>query len=535
MTHKKWTLLVYVTLVALLMVPVVAAAQPTLQDPDEQEPYEAPAEVMAVEADLAAGFYYQGLLTERGSPVNGTRQMEFRLYNASSGGSQVGSTKTMNVSVSKGQFNVALTWGANEIDGKALWLRVRAKDGGGTWRDLGRKRIRAVPYAMSLYPGAKVIKSGSGNDVLYLEAKGTDFALRAIARHGSYDGVYATGGDDGLYGVTTGATANNVGVYGYAGASTGAARGGHFYSRNGIGLYAMSDRLEGVYGRSDKHDGVTGRSKVAGKSGVYGYSEKGHGVYGRAGDVNGYGVWGQNNNSKGVGVAGFMGGYAPADLTAGWWKPAGLFGGRNGVVGLTKETGGVGVVAECTATSGSGCRGIHARTNSTTGWAGKFDGSGNGIYISVPSGKKGLQVASGTKSAVVGTSDGSRLLYTEEATEVWFADYGFGRLQDGLAVVSIDSVFAQTVNLEEPYHVFIQAYGNAELYVANRTSAQFEVHLRDGDPNVEFSYRLVASRLGYEGQRLERAPEADSDPNLYPEKRTELEAQAALSNGWVLP
>ena len=38
MTHKKWTWLVFVTLVALLMVPVMAAAQPTLQDPDEQEP-----------------------------------------------------------------------------------------------------------------------------------------------------------------------------------------------------------------------------------------------------------------------------------------------------------------------------------------------------------------------------------------------------------------------------------------------------------------------------------------------------------------
>ncbi len=73
--------------------------------------------------------------------------------------------------------------------------------------------------------------------------------------------------------------------------------------------------------------------------------------------------------------------------------------------------------------------------------------------------------------------------------------------------------------------MFIQVYGNAEVYVANRTSTQFQVHLRDGDPNVEFSYRIVAKRLEYEGQRLERAPWADNDSNLYPEKRAVWEAQ----------
>ena len=39
---------------------------------------------------------------------------------------------------------------------------------------------------------------------------------------------------------------------------------------------------------------------------------------------------------------------------------------------------------------------------------------------------------------------------------------------------------------------------------------------RAGDPEVEFSYRLVATRRGYEGKRLEHAAWADNDPNLYP-------------------
>jgi len=146
----------------------------------------------------------------------------------------------------------------------------------------------------------------------------------------------------------------------------------------------------------------------------------------------------------------------------------------------------------------------------------------------VPAGKAGLTVANGSKPAVVPTADGARLLYAEEATEVWFADYGFGELQDGAAVMPIDPIFAQTVNLDEPYYVFVQVYGDASVYVSECMPGQFEVRLREGDGNAVFSYRLVARRLGYEGQRLERAPWADDDPNLYPEKGMEWEAQEEL-------
>jgi hypothetical protein len=176
------------------------------------------------------------------------------------------------------------------------------------------------------------------------------------------------------------------------------------------------------------------------------------------------------------------------------------------VVGITKASNGYAVFGRDTGSLG--------------GWAGVFlSDNGAGVYISAPSGNTGLTVASGTKNAVVATDEGSRLLYSEESTEVWFSDYGFGQLQDGLAVVTIDPVFAQTVNLAEPYHVFAQVYGDAEVYVSGRTPEQFEVRLRDGDPGTEFSYRIVARRLGYEKDRLAPAPWADHDPNLYPDRQ----------------
>jgi len=185
-----------------------------------------------------------------------------------------------------------------------------------------------------------------------------------------------------------------------------------------------------------------------------------------------------------------------------------------GVYGVSDSSSGRGVHGYASATTGS-TTGVWGSVRSPDGWAGRFTSDyGKGVYISVPVGKIGLTVASGTKNAVVATDDGARLLYVEEATEVWFADYGFGALEDGVAVIPIDPLFAQTVNLDEPYLVFVQAYGDAESYVSDLGPEGFVVRSREGHANAGFSYRVVARRLGYEGARLARAPWADEDPNL---------------------
>jgi DNA-binding transcriptional LysR family regulator len=82
--------------------------------------------------------------------------------------------------------------------------------------------------------------------------------------------------------------------------------------------------------------------------------------------------------------------------------------------------------------------------------------------------------------------------------------------------VTIDPMFAQTVNLEAGYHVFIQVYGDASVFVTDRTPETFTVRLREGQPDVEFSYRIVAKRLGFEDLRLAVA----ADPTLAREAGT---------------
>ena len=111
---------------------------------------------------------------------------------------------------------------------------------------------------------------------------------------------------------------------------------------------------------------------------------------------------------------------------------------------------------------------------------------------------------SGTKSASVSVQNEQRLMYAIESPEVWFEDFGIGTLKDGQAVVSIDPLFASTVNLDD-YHVFLTPLGDCQgLYVADKTSTSFEVHeLGGGNANVSFDYRIVAHRLGHETARLE--------------------------------
>ncbi|NLD42227.1 MAG: hypothetical protein GX657_01905 [Chloroflexi bacterium] len=540
----------FVLLVAMALMPMASAllAQgPEGEVPLPQAEAEGPAisgdAAFAVDAsalpdatDLGNGFYYQGILTESGVPVTGNRAMEFRLWDAAIGGAAVGGTLTPTVSVNRGQFTVVLTW-PNAFTGKALWLGVRAKDSLGTWRDLGRRQILAVPYATSLMPGARVDGTGSGNS-LTVTSSGSAYPLRAIATGASYDGVWGTGTNQGVYGDTTGSGAYDSGVFGGSWATSGAAKGGYFYSYRGIGVYGVSDTVEGVYGYAPNHDGVTGRSSVAGRSGVYGYSVNGYGVSARtdAGPaaVNAFstatsgvhhGVLGATSSAGGAGVVGLHPDYSVADKTS-FWMPAGLFAGTNGVIGLTKTSGGYGVIGWSQAASAgagvyaynqsAGGQALYAYNGNANGWAAQMYSADDGLYISVPAGRVGYQVVNGTKTAVVATDQGARALYSEESAEVWFTDYGFGQLVDGAATVPIDPLFAQTVNLAEPYHVFLQANGAAAIYLETTAKDHFTVRLLTGDPSVTFSYRLVALRLGFEGQRLGAAPWADSDPNLFP-------------------
>ena len=337
-------------------------------------------------AALGTSFTYQGQLKKDGNPVNVNCDFQFSLWDASSGGAQIGSAQTKaNVAVSNGLFTTSLDFGS-VFTGNARWLAiaVRCPAGSGSYTTLSpRQALTAAPYALGLRPGANVTGDISGSILI----------VRNTAA-----GVFSTG----MYGQSD-STAGS-GVYGYASAASGAAYGVKGFSNSpaGTGVYGLSNTSgTGVFGVSSTGDGVRGQSGGANKSGVYGVNTgSGFGVYGEsvgsggAGvyaigswrGVVGYatatsganiGVYGESASSGGVGV------YA----TASW----------RGVVGYATATSGanIGVYGESASTSGTGVYGVN--TSSGTGVTGSSS-TGDGV--------RG-QSSGANKSGVYGVNTGS--------------------------------------------------------------------------------------------------------------------------------
>jgi hypothetical protein len=426
-------------------------------------------------------FTYQGLLKSSGSPYNGTCDFQFRLYQSESGSDlAAGPLTDSGVAVSNGLFSAPIAqanWGPQ----RWLEISVRCPAGSGNYVTLTpREKITAAPYANSLRPGAQIAAvDDAGNTVGQVFI--ADFTYAMIDAWSFYTRTPA------LLGNAVGNT-DATGVVGHA---TKYGLANHNYGVMGLASRGSESALAARPVASYDAGGA-----FAGPNGVIGLASA-------EDSTDGYGVVGITTGTSGAGVYG----YASA------------------------ATGGTGVYGSAT---GIGSHAVEGYADTTGGWAGFFTSNAGGVRISAPAGYSGLTVIGGTKSAVVPTGSGARQLYTEESTQVWFSDYGFGKLDKGAAVVPIDPLFAQTVSLTEPYHVFVQSYGDADLYVTNRTAASFEVRLHgSGDAAVEFSYRVVALRKGYETARLAAAPWADDDPNLYPGKQPSAapKLQQQVQNG----
>ncbi len=314
-------------------------------------PSSAPGNVSAL-APLGTAFTYQGQLKQGGNPVNGTCDFQFSLWDAGSGGTQVGSTLTMSsVTLDNGNFSVGLDFGANAFRGYARYLQigVRCPAGSGSYITLsGRVSLTATPYAHSLRPGASISSDTAGQlgAVLYVEDTYSGMLVSAAFKGQSTNGTGVHGeslsstgigvegkaastgkgvrGETfsgyGVYGEATGSSGVTYGVYGktnsssghgvygtspstnhvYAGVTGvntggGAGSGVYGYSVGGYGVRGLATSGTGIYGEAGSGTGVYGKATSAGSNGVYGYSASGHGVHGKADPPDGYAIYAEGN------------------------------------------------------------------------------------------------------------------------------------------------------------------------------------------------------------------------------------------------
>lgn len=290
----------------------------------------------------------------------------------------------------------------------------------------------------------------------------------------------------------------------------------------GLGIYNRDyiaiTGLHGIQGwdQPNAFEGSLGFTYGNRSAAVYGgsgfrFHDYWSGTYGALATSDRYGVLGYSETSSAAAVKAFGNG------------SMGVFGeAENQVAGYFANGGDTSQYPTLVAIAPGPGYGLYVRNFGLEGgnWTIYADawGDGKGVYVTTPPGKEGLVVAGGTKSAVVRTDDGARLMYCEESTAVWFSDYGTATTRQGSATVTLDPVFRDAANLNTEYHVFLEEYGDAETYVSRKTPEYFEIRVRSGDPEVEVSYRVVAKRKGYENTRLERAPWADDDANLDPGK-----------------
>ncbi len=103
-------------------------------------------------AAQTTAFNYQGRLTDGGTNANGSFQMQFKLFDAVSGGSQIGSTLSdVAVTVANGTFSARLDFGSAPLaTGANRWLEIAVRrNSGESYVTLSpREQIASSPYAV---------------------------------------------------------------------------------------------------------------------------------------------------------------------------------------------------------------------------------------------------------------------------------------------------------------------------------------------------------------------------------------------------
>jgi len=315
-------------------------------------------------------FTYQGELKESGEPANGSFDMDFSLWNAPSGGSQVGSTIQFNGQpVTDGLFTVGLDFGADVFDGSQLWLEITVDDNQLT----PRQPITSAPYSIHTRgifvddAGNVGIRTGSPVFPLEVHNNGITGQLLRLASdrthgymqfaEGSTPRAYLGYGDDGD--LLVNALPDSFAIDGantalHFAVDSDATKGITITTYGNVGIGTTS-----TYGDVTKLHVITGSTygeavAVRGEA-TYGGTAANIGGYFSAAGTDGEGVHSEASGANGIGVRGLADGYFGCGL-----KGDSSGGNGIGVFGEASGNDGVGVRGEAPGSDGEGVHGYAA-------------------------------------------------------------------------------------------------------------------------------------------------------------------------------
>lgn len=109
--------------------------------------------------------------------------------------------------------------------------------------------------------------------------------------------------------------------------------------------------------------------------------------------------------------------------------------------------------------------------------------------------------ASGTKNRIVSTENyGYKTFNAYETVTPYFGDIGEGIISDeGECLINIDEIMKECVDTDCSYQVFLQNYGEGDVWIKERNENYFIVA---GTPGIRFGWELKAIQKGYDGVRF---------------------------------
>lgn len=350
----------------------------------------------------------------------------------------------------------------------------------------------------------------------------------------SSTGVEGDTSGSGTTGVK-GASTSGDGVLGTSSSSTGvegdSTSGYGVFGTGSIGVKGLdsSGADWGVYGQSSGGDAVYGTSSSG--VGVYGNSSSGEGLIGIS--TSNYGISGVTNASGAAAVyADNLGGNAIDAY------------GENGGASYYAHPIGGGDAAYLDATAGNGFGIVAFTYGNPTYWGQNYNGEGMdifGSYIGVAARSSSYPFAAYDQSSnLVAYLDssgnlfihggygnfarvrggGAATAYAPASTSPTIEDNGTAQLVNGVAMVSLDPTFAQTIDLSRAYQVMLTPDGDTRgLYVASKGTSGFVVReVQGGHSSISFDYHIYAPAFGraYQHMQMVNGVPGPKAPMLHP-------------------
>lgn len=420
------------------------------------EPVNLPRAEVGIQDGVPMFINYQGYLTNaNGDPINATLSMVFEIYDAEAGGNRLWWQTHSSVLVQQGVFNVKLQLQESDTIifrlGERRWLQLTVS---GT-RLSPRTEITSMAYG--------------------IHSAKADNADKLDGRHA----------DEFIYNSTTLQPNANFWI-------------------SGSGIAGGQFRASAI--------------EVIGPA-----------IYGTNANGSNFGVWGHNSNSSGTGVVGSGNNDTLFYLING---SGGAFSARRfGLFAYAHDTNGTGIatmgnrISDTVWTLAAGCGGsFNGTTFGIYGLARNLTGDRAGgyfrtygadsikTYIAYNYGATRYGILSdGTKSTIMATSSGRRVLFCPEAPQPFFEDFGEARLVNGHCRVNLDPVFLECVTVDQghPLRVFVTLTDECNGVYVKSDATGFDVYeLQNGKSNAGFYYRVIGLRRGDESLRFPLAPES---------------------------